>query len=221
MRGKSRRTRDYCVNEKLSEDDLQFLAEVMNIGAGNAAAAFSEILQSKVDIRIPEIYVIPFARPLSILGNSASQVLCAKMRMLGDMMGDLMFVVPEDAKVALTRSVEEAAPGSEIDGHDIDVSVLSEVGNILAGVYLTAIRDFCGLKMYHTVPVLVSEEPQLLLDESSVTHGSLHESMLVVENEFVIGENSTRAVLVMVPCIPSTELLQKAREQAMVELGLE
>ena len=205
--------------EVLSEEHLDFLREMMNIGAGNAATAFTQMLQCEVEVRIPTVHVLPAPKAFSILGDPSLPVLCVRMGMVGDAMGALFFIVPDEQKKNLTHLVERATPGLEKKSPDVDLSVLTEVGNIIAGVYLTAIHDFCGLHIYHSVPTLAIDMIQSLLDESFAALSLQVQTIILIENEFIVEENRIRTFLLMIPAAQSVKILVNSIGQAMMAYG--
>ena len=211
--------------ELLSEEQLDFLCEMMNIGAGNAATAFSQMLQFEVNIEIPAVRVLPSLKTPSILGDPSFPTACVRMGMVGDVAGDLYFIVPDEDKVNLIHFIERAMLGgigvsplirrfSDSAVPDLDLSVLTEMGNILAGVYLTAIRDFCRLNIYHSVPTIAIDMIQSLLDESIVALSHEVEAIILIETKFILGENHIRTFLLLVPAVQSVKVLVDSIEQA-------
>jgi len=198
----------------LSEEQVDFLTEMMNIGVGNAATALSQILQSEVNVIIPAVHVIPVTQAPSVLGDPSLPVTCVRMDMVGDVAGDLFFIVPEEHKVKLTHLVQRATPGPKNRGTDIDLSVLTEVGNIVAGVYLTAVHDFCKLNIYHTVPVVAIDMIQSLLDESLGKLSRQVQVAIMIENEFIVEKERIRTFLVMIPSMESVNTLVNSIGQA-------
>ena len=94
----------------LSEEHLDFLREMMNVGAGNAVTALSTMLQCGVDLRIPGVHVLAAPRvPPQVLDDPSLPVACVRMRMVGKVTGDLFFIVPDNQKVALIRLAERAS----------------------------------------------------------------------------------------------------------------
>jgi chemotaxis protein CheC len=68
----------------------------------------------------------------------------------------------------------------------LDISALSEIGNILAGTYLTAVHDFCKLKIYHSIPELTIDMLGAVFDEYLPTVMEISENFITVENEFTV-----------------------------------
>jgi chemotaxis protein CheC len=47
--------------EQVSENYCDVLKEIGNIGAGNAMTALSQMLQCKIDMKVPQVKLLPFA----------------------------------------------------------------------------------------------------------------------------------------------------------------
>ena len=207
----------------LSEEQVDFLNEITNIGAGNAAAALSQVLQCQVDLVIPRVFIIAETKELSTLDNPSLPVVCARMGMVGDVSGGLFLIVPEEQKEDLIRLAERAMTGNgqswragltSQQSDDLRLSVIAEISNIVAGVYLTAVHDFCKLNIYHTVPTVATDMIQALLDESLVRLSRQVQHIIVVENEFMIEEKLIRTFLVMIPSVESINILVNSIGQA-------
>lgn len=205
----------------LTEEQIDFLKEAVNIGAGNAATALSQMLGCSVEVNIPNVYSLAPKRLPSILTSPSLPVVCVKMGLIGDIKGEMFFVVPEKNETELARLVEKHFLGSSGSG-SLDKSVLEEVGNILAGVYLTSIHDFCKLNIYHTVPMQATDMFQALLDELLAVRSANVESFIAVEHEFVVIESNIkadsrhiRAILLMVPNAESIGRLVSSMNDAM------
>lgn len=200
--------------KQFSDEQLDFFEEVMNIGAGNAATALSQILGEDVDLKIPEVHFLTATKVASVLGIPASPFVCVRVGMVGDVMGDLFLFVPEEHKTHLIRVAEQKTPQSTAD-----ISALTEIGNILAGVYLTAIHDFCRLNIYHTVPVIAIDMVQALLDECIISLARQVKELILVKNELTVREYRMDAYLLMVPSPQSVKAFVDAIEQARAEFG--
>ena len=201
-----------------TEEQLDFIREMMNIGAGNAVTALQQMLQCRVDLIIPKVHLLPVTQVSSILDNPASLVACVRMGMVGDIGGAMFFIVPAESRKQLVNIAEKALLGlsklSWQKSEEVELSVVVEIGNILSGVYLTAIHDFCGLNIYHTVPILAIDMIQPLLDEALITTSIQIHTAVLIENEFLIEEHHIRALLLIVPSPESVKPMIDSLEQA-------
>jgi chemotaxis protein CheC len=195
------------------------LCEMMNIGAGNAVTALSQMLRCEVNIKIPTVHILPPPQVPSVMSDPSLPVACVRMSMVGDVVGDLFFIVPAEQRLDLIHLAERAMLPPTKRGPEPDLSVLAEMGNILAGVYLTAIHEFCRLSIYHTVPMIAIDMIQSLLDESIVTLSREAQALILVENEFIVEEICIKTFLLVIPAVQSVRTLVDSIEGARMAYG--
>lgn len=199
-----------------SEELLDFLIEMLNIGAGNATTALSQLLQCHVDMKQPQVHVLPATKVTTVLDDPAPRFACLRMRLVGDLGGFLFFLVPEEQKVELALLAERSLLGSKRESQEPDwvVADLAEIGNILAGVYLTAIHDFCKLNVCHSVPILAVDLLQTLLAEASATLEGEGHTIVLITNEFFIGKEPFRTFFLIIPARDSISALMASMKEA-------
>jgi chemotaxis protein CheC len=200
----------------LSEEDVDYLVEMFNIGAGNAATALNQLLTCHVDLRLPGVKVAPASEATIGVGEPETSMTCMRMKMVGDLTGYMLFVVADEQKMKMAELAERSMLGPERHNPEPDrvLSVVAEIGNILAGVYLTAIHDFCKLQVCHSVPVPSVDVLQALLDEAIANHAGKAETIILVTNEFMIGTEHFRTYLLILPSGKSTDALVDSIKQA-------
>ncbi|MBA3037851.1 MAG: hypothetical protein FP814_15345, partial [Desulfobacterium sp.] len=175
-------------NNILTPEQFDYLEEMMNIGAGNAATALEQFLKSKFDMCMPIIHAIVPHKAFSVIGDPAQTVTCVKMNMIGDCTGKMFFVVPQKQQERL-ENIAIHSDGLEIKNSDKSgISVVEEIGNILAGVYLTSIHDLCRLNIYHTIPVAATDMAQAVLDETIAMMSAKSELLIIIVNKFLAAE---------------------------------
>ena len=129
------------------------------------------------------------------------------MYMVGDVKGRLFLLVLNEQKERLIELVERAAPGTKVKGCCFADSCVEELGNILAGVFLVAIHDFCKLNIYHSVPELRIDMLQALIDESiAATIGESSQIILTVNTFIIVGEN-IKTFFLIIPDMKFTKKL--------------
>ena len=200
-------------NRLLSEEKLDFLSEMMNIGAGNAVVAFSQMIQCEVNVEIPKLEILEGSKISSVSDDPSLPVVCVRMGLVGDIRGDIFFIVPEEEKNELSHLAEKAMQKpSQLTP---DLSALAEIGNIISGAYLTAIHDFCQLNIYHSVPTVAIDMIQSVIDESIVTHSREFEEIILIENKFVVEKSVISTFLLLIPSIQSMKILANSIGQAI------
>lgn len=197
-----------------SEEQLDFLKENLTIGAGNAAVAFEKLLNCDVSMKVPRIRIIPVTKIPFILENPSLSVVCVKMKIKGDLEGDMYFIVPDEHVKILIYLAHKALSGSEGKHSDEDISVISEIGNIITGNYLTAVSNICRIDIDYFVPKVARDMIQSLLDESLAGQRMESEDVLFIENAFIVDKYYVKTFLLIIPSMKFLNILLNSIETA-------
>lgn len=143
-------------SKKITSIHLDVLKEIGNIGAAHAATALSDLLNKKVDMRVPKVEMVSFSDMMELAGGSETVVVGIFLRIEGDVEGSMFFVLPiEQANKFIQGLIhDETFDFNKPPVAELGLSAMQEMGNILSGSYLSALSDFTGLKIYPTVPGL-------------------------------------------------------------------
>lgn len=178
---------------------LDVLKEVGNIGAGNAATALSRLLDKPIDMAVPKVQMLPFEAITERVGGAENIVLAIFFRVEGDVPGNLFFILSPDAAKKLVHRLA----GLEIeDGEgfsEMEWSALSEIGNILAGSYLSSLADFTNLLMTPTVPALSIDMAGAILSYGLLQFGEMGDSALLIDTTFIEGQHEVEGQFFLIP----------------------
>lgn len=202
------------MKEKHLEMELNYLTEMMSIGAGNAATAFEQLLHRKIDLKVPSVKILSPMKVTQVLGEPSMIVSCVVSGMLGDVTGDIFFVMQGRDRADILNIIMESYPGSDKKNIELQQSMLTEVTNIICGVFLTAIHDFCKLTIFHTVPFLATDMFQSIVDESIAKASIQSNELLLIECEFIISEKNIKAHLILIPSPGSIRKLVDSMQAA-------
>jgi chemotaxis protein CheC len=209
-----------------TEEELDFIKEMMNIGAGNAATALEQMLGLKIDLKIPSVKIYKRTDMNGMyqdIGESIQTFTAVFMNLVGDVKGKILFLVGTKDLVKLTSLMEKATPGMRKLSISLDLSIVAEVGNILTGTYLRSIYDFCMLNIYHSVPKLKTDNlkilgPELFPKDDSSNHQI--NQIILVKNQFITASDRFNTYILLVPEIGSMELIAQSLRQAKDKLSL-
>jgi chemotaxis protein CheC len=140
----------------LTLSDLQrdALKEVGNIGAGHAATALSQLLNTTVKLAEPTIDVLKFRDLSNRIGHPDRSVAALHMYIRGEAPGQMVVLFDRDqAQEFVNRFIKRIIGDIQIFDSIID-STLKELGNIIAGSYLTALISLTGVNLLPSVPTL-------------------------------------------------------------------
>ncbi|MEA1980131.1 MAG: chemotaxis protein CheC [candidate division Zixibacteria bacterium] len=136
----------------LSEIQLDALKEVINIGIGKAGSALSELIGSKVHLKVPIVGTCPindFGNVLKL--ENEEEIVSVDQGFSGALAGDAVLIFPQDSGSSLTCEL----CGEEELG-DIAAereSALLEVGNIILNGVLGSMSNIFNESLAFDLPV--------------------------------------------------------------------
>ncbi len=177
--------------KKLSDAQIDALKELGNIGAGNAATALSEILNTKIDMTVPSVKIIPIEKVPDAAGGMETIVGGVYMRMSGDAPSNLLFVVPVEGALSLMERVLGYRPSDYTNLKEIEISALVEIGNIMCGSYINTLVKFTHLNMRPNVPYGTIDMTGALLSEIIARLGEVADYALLIETIMSVADESS------------------------------
>jgi Chemotaxis protein CheC, inhibitor of MCP methylation len=185
-------------NEFKDEFKLDVLKEVGNIGAGHAATALSRILNEPVDMSVPTVSLVPFEEIADRVGGSEQVVIAVFLRVEGDAPGNMFFIIREDSAKRLLRNLLSIDTEEGVYT-DMELSALNEIGNILAGSYLSSLADFTRLTMTPTVPSLAIDMAGAILSYGLLQFGQMGDAALLIETKFLEDRDTVEGQFFLIP----------------------
>lgn len=175
--------------EKLSTMHLDILKEIGNIGAGNAATALSTLLNKKIDMNVPSVSVISFNEMMELAGGLENIIACVFLRIEGDAPGSMYFILSlEQSERFIHQITGDSNFSIESSSSDIAISALQELGNIMAGSYLSALSNFTNLNLFPTVPALSIEMAGAVISAGLLEVSKVGDYAIVIDTELMEGD---------------------------------
>ena len=194
----------------LNEIQLSVLSEIGNIGAGNAATALSHILSDRVMMSVPDLQIIDVNRMTTILGGPENEVAGILVNMTGDVEGMMLFLLEEEFICLLINALMYKNIKSFADIMEIEMSAIMEMGNILAGSYISAISMMTNLDIRLSPPQVALDMVGAILSYPAALFGSMGDELLFIEEDFLSGENKIKSHLLIMPEPKSLEMILKS-----------
>jgi len=195
-----------------SMDDLEFdvLTEIGNIGAGNATTALSQLINTRIDMRVPQVRLLSFAELAEIIGGAETLVAGILLSFEGDINGSMLFVLERnDAKMMVQQLTGFGQPG-ETEFTDLDKSALQEMGNIISGAYLSAISSMTNLTISVSVPSLAFDMAGAILSVPAIEFGKLGDTALLIESQFKDLDVDISGYFILIPTMESYARILKS-----------
>jgi chemotaxis protein CheC len=178
---------------------MDVLKEVGNIGAGHAATALSRLLDKPVDMLVPTVRMVPFEEISNSVGGSEQVVIAIFLRVEGETPGNIFFILSQESAKKMLRNLVGIDVENEDSYSEMEISALNEIGNILAGSYLTSLADFTNLYMVPTVPALAIDMAGAILSYGLLQYGEMGDHALFIDTKFLDGLDEIEGHFFLIP----------------------
>ncbi|MDB4884720.1 MAG: cheC [Gemmatimonadetes bacterium] len=191
---------------------LDALREVANIGAGHAATALSQMINSTIMISVPTINVSRLEEVPPQISAPEEPVAAVLMHMLGDLTGRTLLVFPKATAVRLAELMLRRPQGSSQELGEMEQSAIKEAGNILSSAYMNALSDFMGMMLLPSPPSLAIDMSTAVLTTAYLQFGSDRDYVFCVESEFFMTDvrEKLRGFFLLLPDPASLQAILRA-----------
>ncbi len=170
--------------EQVTESYYDVLKEIGNIGAGNAMTALAQMLQSKVDMRVPQVKLLNFSEVGEIMGGEEQIMAGVLLGVEGDITGSMMFMVEESSARHLIQKITMGMLPEGAEFEEMGLSAMKEMGNIITGAYLNALSTLTSLKIFPTPPALTVDMAGAILSVPAIQFGIYGDKILLIQSQF-------------------------------------
>ena len=172
--------------QELSHMQMDALKEIGNIGAGNAATALAQMINSKIDMNVPRVNILEFDKVPELLGGADVFVVGIYLTVLGSAPASLLFILPVEHACRLVDMMmgQPAGHTKPQEMSDMEYSAMMELGNIISATYLNALAMFTQLTLAPSVPALGMDMAGAILDAILAQFGEVADHVLVLETQF-------------------------------------
>ncbi len=178
---------------------LDVLREVGNIGAGHAATALAKLLDKPVDMMVPKVRIVPFEEIAESVGGVEQVVVAIFLRIDGETPGNMFFILTQESAKRLLRKIVGIEVENDAFYSEMELSALNEIGNILAGSYLSSLADFTNLNMQPTVPSLAIDMAGAILTYGLLQYGEMGDHALLIDTAFLEGKDEVEGHFFLIP----------------------
>lgn len=176
-----------------SKKHLDVLKEIGNIGAGNAATALSTLLNKKINMRIPSIKIVEFNELLDYVGGPEEEIVSVFLRIQGSLPGSMFVVLqPNQAQSLANQLIPDME--ADIRDHELALSAIAEIGNILSGSYLSALSEFTDIHMFPSVPSLTADMAGAILMQGLLEISKESDYAIVIDTMIEDEENTSQSI---------------------------
>lgn len=188
--------------KQMTDQYLDVLKELGNIGAGNAMTALSQMISSKVDMSVPQVQLLEFKDVGSLMGGEEQIMVGVMLAVEGSITGSMMFLIE---RASAKHLIGKMMPGMVTDGEDfseMELSAIKEIGNIITGAYLNSLSTMTNLTIYPTPPEISVDMAAALLSVPAIEFGIYGDHILLIQSKF-FDEIDMDGYFILVPDLES------------------
>ena len=164
---------------------FDILKEIGNIGAGNATTALAQLLNTKVDMKVPHVALLEFSEVGEAMGGEEQLMAGIYQMVEGDITGSIMFLLEESSARTLISKLMGTPELDNIgDFGEMEISALKEIGNIITGSYLSSLSMLTNLKIISSIPAISIDMCGAILSVPAIEFGALGDKILYIQTEF-------------------------------------
>lgn len=150
--------------QQLTEEQIDALQELINIGIGRAASMLNEMLESRIILQVPSVKVLDFNQLQQELIEkfADNQLAAVKLSFTGSFSGTAELVFPTESASVLVALLT----GEELGTPDLDsvkIGTLTEIGNIAINGVMGSLGNVLNQRMNYTLPIYTEDSIEKLL----------------------------------------------------------
>jgi len=189
--------------ETVTSQYYDVLKELGNIGAGNAMTALSQMIGSKIDMRVPQVKLLDFNELGTMIGGEEQIMVGVFFGVEGDVTGSMLFLLElQSAKHLINKVMMGMGDPENPEFTDMERSAMQEVGNIITGAYLNSLATITNLCIFPSPPSLTIDMAGAILSVPAIEFGIYGDKILMIQSQF-FDDVEIDGFFVLVPDIDS------------------
>lgn len=160
---------------------LEALREIGNIGSGHAATSLSNMLQTKINMSVPKVWLVPLENLNEALGELDAINVALYLKVEGEASGKAMFVLSVPSAEIIVKTLLMKTETPDLFTDEMAKSALNEVGNILVSSFVIALTQFSGIMLQPSIPALAIDMIGAMIDAVLLEEGTVDDNVLIID----------------------------------------
>jgi chemotaxis protein CheC len=189
---------------RYTDQQLDALRELANIGSGTAGTALASLLGRQIDLSVPSALALELAEAVEAAGDPAAIVWGVVVPVSGHVDATALLVVPD-------ADAEHLCVLLGVDAQtETGRSALGEIGNIMVSSYVGALAAMTGFELDLRPPESTRDMLGAVVASVLAAHSDNHELALVLDSELAVGGEACTLSFMLLPTPAGVaELLQR------------
>ncbi len=196
-------------NDQLDEKLLEMLKNITSEGIKSAASGFSGMLGRQITVSNSTLRVVPLLSIPEIVGSPEDDAVGIYLRFEGDMMGQIMMIMPYIKAMELADLLMELPLGTTQRLGSMERSALGELGNLSGTFFLNSLAKSAGGNYLPSPPAVMVDMVGAILDVVVATAGGISENVFLMQACFMDGTRGVEANFWVIPDMIALQTLIK------------
>ncbi|MCL5677037.1 MAG: chemotaxis protein CheC [Firmicutes bacterium] len=192
---------------ELTAGQLNRLRQAIDKGLVLASKGLSQMIKREVSIESPSVELVDIARAPGRLGGEAEEVVAVYLAVTGDITGHIIFFFSLGSACRLADFLLEVPPGATSELGELELSGLSEVGNLTGSFLLNSLADDTELTILPSTPHILRDMAGAVLNTVLAELSLAGEQALVVETSFRGASDQIQGMFFFLPEVDSLNVL--------------
>lgn len=194
---------------ELNDIHIDVLKEIGNIGAGNAATSLSQMLSKRIDMNVPEVSLLKYDDIIESIGGAENVVVGILVSFDGDIDGVILFLLKKEFVHLILNSLLGTELHSFEEISEMEMSALSEIGNIMVSSYVNSISILTEMAIDITVPSLNIDMSGALLDSVTAEFSEAADKVIFIKEKYFCQDETVYSHMLLLPSMKSLKILLK------------
>lgn len=188
---------------------IDVLKEIGNIGAGNAATSLSQMLSKRIEMNVPEVKLLNYDDIIESIGGAENVVVGILVSFDGEIDGIILFLLKKEFVHLILNSLLGTELHSFEEISEMEMSALSEIGNIMVSSYVNSISSLTNMKIDITVPSLNIDMSGALLDAVTAEFSEAADKVIFIKEKYFCQDETVYSHMLLLPSTTSLKILLK------------
>lgn len=194
---------------ELNEIYIDILKEIGNIGAGNAVTSLSQMLSKRIDMNVPEVSLLNYDDVIDSIGGAENVVVGILVGFEGEIDGVILFLLKKEFVHLILNSLLGTELHNFEEISELEMSALSEIGNIMVSSYVNSISTLTNMKIDISVPSLNVDMSGALLDAVTAEFSEAADKVIFIKEKYFCQNETVYSHMLLLPSMTSLEILLK------------
>ncbi|MCL1823353.1 MAG: chemotaxis protein CheC [Oscillospiraceae bacterium] len=191
----------------LLNENLDILKEIGSIGMGHASTSLAQMLNMKVAMTTPVVYIMSPSEAVEYLEKRGETTYSVMVSLQGDAKGAILQMLSKKFAMRIINYYFQNNLDELGDLDEMGFSVIQEIGNITSGAYCNSLASMTGLFMDISTPVHCND-----FEEDLGLKGK-DKPMIIINNSFFMDNEEVNSDFLFMPDEKTTEsVLVKLKE---------